>query len=220
VGVRPDPADDFDLAVIGGGITGCAVARDAAARGLSVVLLERRDLAAGTSGRSTKLLHGGLRYLEHGQLRLVREALHEREITARLAPALARPLRLVLPVRSGVSPRRLTARIGVALYDLLAGPHALERGGPVPADEIYRLAPALSPGWSGGVSFADRQTDDARLTVAIARDAARRGASIRLGVAVTGLERERGRHLVRCRDENGAESSLSARVVVNASGPW
>jgi glycerol-3-phosphate dehydrogenase len=218
--VRPDPADELDLAVIGGGITGCAVARDAAARGLSVVLLEQSDLAAGTSGRSTKLLHGGLRYLEHGQFRLVREALHEREITARLAPALARPLRLVLPVRSGVSPGRLTARIGVALYDLLAGSHVLDRGGPVPADEIYRLAPALSTGWSGGVSFADRQTDDARLTVAIARDAARRGASIRLGVAVTGLAKDHGRHLVRWRGENGDESSLAARVVVNASGPW
>jgi len=220
VSARPDPAEELDLAVIGGGITGCAVARDAAARGLSVALIERSDLAAGTSGRSTKMLHGGLRYLEHGQLRLVREALHEREITARLAPALARPLRLVLPVRPGVSPGRLTARIGVALYDLLAGPHGLERGGSVRVDEIYRLAPALAPGWSGGVSFADRQTDDARLTVAIARDAARRGASIRLGVAVTGFGKERGRHVVTCRSEDGGASYVSARAVVNASGPW
>src|SRR5512140_3379184 len=97
-------AGEVDLAVIGGGITGCAVARDAAARGLSVLLLERADLASGTSGRSTKLLHGGLRYLEHGHLRLVREALREREITARLAPALARPLRFCMPVRPGMFP--------------------------------------------------------------------------------------------------------------------
>lgn len=220
MGERPHSDDEFDLAVIGGGITGCAVARDAAARGLSVVLLERSDLAAGTSGRSTKLLHGGLRYLEHGQLRLVREALHEREITARLAPALARPLRLVLPVRPGVFPGRLTARIGVALYDLLAGRHPLEHGSPITVEEVYRLAPTLSPGWSGGVTFADRQTDDARLTVAIARDAARRGASIRLGVAVTGLARDRGRQVVSCRGEDGGESTLSLRAVVNASGPW
>jgi glycerol-3-phosphate dehydrogenase len=213
-------AEDVDVLVIGGGITGCAVARDAAARGLTVLLVEQRDLAAGTSSRSTKLLHGGLRYLEHGHLRLVREALREREITARLAPALARPLRFVLPVRRGVFPGLLAGRIGVALYHVLAGAHPLPRGGAVSAKELAALAAALSPGWTGGVMFADRQTDDTRLTVAIARDARRRGASLRVGVAVTALVRDASGYRVSCRDEGGRESVSAARCVVNAAGPW
>jgi glycerol-3-phosphate dehydrogenase len=221
VSVHDEPAaHNVDVLVIGGGITGCAVARDAAARGLSVVLVEKRDLAAGTSGRSTKLLHGGLRYLEHGHLRLVREALREREITARLAPALARPLRFVLPLRRGVFPGRLAGRIGVALYDLLAGAHPLPRGGPVSAKEVAALAAALSPGWSGGIAFSDRQTDDTRLTVAIARDARRRGASIRLGVTVTALARSTSGYRVSLRDEGDRESVVGVRCVVNAAGPW
>lgn len=211
---------DVDILVIGGGITGCAVARDAAARGLSVVLIERRDLAAGTSGRSTKLLHGGLRYLEHGHLRLVREALHEREITARLAPALARPLGFILPTRRGVFPGRLAARAGVALYDLLAGRQPLPRGSWVSAGDIARSVPALSPGWTGGVAFSDRQTDDARLTVAIARDARRRGAEIRLGEAVTAFTTS-GRGLsAACAGEDGRPSKITAAAVINAAGPW
>jgi glycerol-3-phosphate dehydrogenase len=212
--------DACDLIVIGGGITGCAVARDAAARGLSVILCERNDLASGTSGRSTKLLHGGLRYLEHGHVRLVREALREREITARLAPALARPVRFCMPVRAGTYPGRLTARIGVGLYDLLSAGHPLGRGRSVSAKEIRRLAPALSPGWTGGVEFADRQTDDARLTVAIARDAKDRGAAIRLGVTVSVLARTPAGFRVTCRDEEHRESSIIARCAVNAAGPW
>lgn len=216
-----EPADDVvDVMVIGGGITGCAIARDAAARSLSVLLVEKNDLAAGTSGRSTKLLHGGLRYLEHGHLGLVREALREREITAKLAPALARPIRFVMPVRPGVFPGRLAARLGVAIYDLLAGDHPLERGRAVSPAEVAAYAPGLSLGWSGGVAFADRQTDDARLTVSIARDARRRGAQIRLGVKVTALTRNGGGYRASCRDEEGRESFLDARLVVNASGPW
>lgn len=219
--VRNENADvDVELIVIGGGITGCATARDAAARGLSVALLEKTDLAAGTSGRSTKLLHGGLRYLEHGHLRLVREALRERELTARLAPALAHPLAFCMPVRPGLFPGRLAARVGVGLYDLLAMGHPLPKGRAVAAEEVYRLAPALASGWTGGVAFMDRQTDDARLTVAIARDAKRRGAAIRLGVTVTALERFQSAFRIACRDDEGRESSLVARCVVNAGGPW
>jgi glycerol-3-phosphate dehydrogenase len=213
-------ADEVDVLVIGGGITGCAVARDAGSRGLSVLLVEKNDLAAGTSGRSTKLLHGGLRYLERGHLRLVREALHEREITARLAPALARPLRFVMPLRRGIFPGRVAARVGVALYDLLAGDHPLERGRAVALSELATLAPGLSTGWTGGVAFSDRQTDDERLTVAIARDALRRGASIRLGVEVIALERTSAGYRAACRDEDERDLSISARCVVNATGPW
>jgi glycerol-3-phosphate dehydrogenase len=209
-----------DVIVVGGGITGCAVARDAAARGLSVALLEKTDLAAGTSGRSTKLLHGGLRYLEHGHLRLVREALREREVTARLAPALARPLRIYLPILPGVFPGRLAARLGVGIYDLLAGRHPLGGGRSVGAEEIRRLVPSLAPGFTGAVEFADRQTDDVRLTVAIARDAAGRGAEIRLGVTVVALARSEDGYRVSCRDEEGRETEWSSRCVVNAGGPW
>ena len=221
VNVSSESADvDVDLLVIGGGITGCAVARDAAARGLAVILVEKNDLSSGTSGRSTKLLHGGLRYLEHGHFGLVREALREREVTARLAPALARPLRFVMPVRPGVFPGRLSARLGVGLYDFLAGNHPLERGRSVSAVEIASLAPSLGPGWTGGVAFADRQTDDGRLTVAIARDARRRGASIRLGVTVTSLTRGAPGFRASLQDEDGRESVARARCVVNAAGPW
>ena len=212
----------IDLLVIGGGITGCAVARDAAARGLRVVLVEQRDLAAGTSGRSTKLLHGGLRYLEHGHLALVREALRERETTARLAPALSRPLRLILPVRPGVFPGRLAARVGVGLYDLLAGASALPRGASVSAAELAEAAPSLVEGFQGGVAFHDRQTDDAALTVAIARDARRRGAEIRLGVAAIVIDSaaDGSLHRVVLRDEEGREAEIAARCVAGAAGPW
>jgi glycerol-3-phosphate dehydrogenase len=212
--------ETVDLLIVGGGITGCAVARDAAARGLSVLVAEKNDLAAGTSGRSTKLLHGGLRYLEHAQLGLVREALREREVTARLAPALAVPLRFVAPVRPGVFPGRVAARIGVALYDLLAGAHALDRSRSLSPGELAALAPALGPEWTAGVMFADRQTDDQRLTVAIAKDARRRGASFLLGTEVTALSRVAAGFVAACRDDDGRASSVTARCVVNAAGPW
>lgn len=213
-------SDEVDLLVVGGGITGCAVARDAAARGLSVVVAEQRDLAWGSSGRSTKLLHGGLRYLEHGHLGLVREALREREVTARLAPALAVPLRFVMPVRAGVFPGRLAARVGVGVYDMLSSSGALPRGRSVGPAEIVALAPQLSPGWLGGVAFFDRQTDDARLTVAIAMDASRHGAGFRLGSRVTAIARAGTGYRATLRDEAQGESAVNARCVVNATGPW
>jgi glycerol-3-phosphate dehydrogenase len=213
-------AATIDLVVIGGGITGCAIARDAVARGLSTVVVERSDLAAGTSGRSTKLLHGGLRYLEHGDLALVRQALREREVTARLAPGLAEPLRFVVPAWPGRSPGRIKARLGVALYDLLAFGQALPRGGSMSAHEIGSLAPGLAPGYRGGVAFSDRQTDDIRLTVAIAKDAVRRGATLRLGATVVALERSGPGHTVTCRADDGASFEMRARVVINATGAW
>jgi glycerol-3-phosphate dehydrogenase len=212
-----------DVLVLGGGIAGSAIARDASLRGLRVLLVEKEDLAAGTSSRSTKLLHGGLRYLEHGDFRLVREALREREITARLAPHLARPLPMILPLRAGAFPGPLLARLGVALYDLLAGKSALDRGRSVSPEELRALVPALdATGIRGAVAFADRQTDDARLSLAVARDAAALGAEIRLGVSVEELL-ERGGRIVgaRCRERSTDRAEdLSARVVINATGPW
>lgn len=220
VSARDGSAETTELVVIGGGITGCAVARDAAARGIATVLVERRDLAAGTSGRSTKLLHGGLRYLEKGQLGLVRQALREREITARLAPGLAQPMPFIVPIWPGASPGRLKARIGVALYQLLAGPGSLPPARGVGAEEIARLVPGLRTGYLGGVGFADRQTDDVRLTVAMAMDALRRGASIRLGMAVDEVRTDGRRHQLICRHEDGARFVLHAGAVINAAGAW
>jgi glycerol-3-phosphate dehydrogenase len=220
VTMRIERREPVDALVIGGGVTGCAVARDAAARGLTVLLAESVDLAFGTSGRSTKLLHGGLRYLEHGHLGLVREALRERETTARLAPQLALPLRLIAPVRRGSRPGPWTTRLGVALYDVLAGRHPLPRGTWVGPGELADLAPGLAPGFGGGVAFSDRQTDDARLTVAIAKDAARRGARIRVGLAVVSIEPAKDGFLVGCRAESGGPEAIAARAVVNASGAW
>lgn len=217
------PQSPVDVLVVGGGITGCGIARQASLRGLSVLVVEREDLASGTSSRSTKLLHGGLRYLEHGDLRLVREALREREITARLAPHLARPLAFVLPTRRGAFPGRGAARLGVALYDVLAGRQPLDRGSGLARDGLQRLLPSLADlGWTGGVEFHDRQTEDARLTVAIARDAARLGAIFRTRCeAVEMLDRRgviRGARLVDV--ESGGCFEVEAGVVINAAGPW
>ncbi len=216
-----------DLLVIGGGITGCGLAREAALRGLRVILLEKRDLAWGTSSRSTKLLHGGLRYLEQGHLGLVREALREREALARMAPHLARPISFVVPTRRGGHPGPLTARIGLKLYDLLAGHSALPGGRTLPADEIMALLPQIARGDNGhsligALFFSDRRTDDARLTIAVARDAAALGAAVRLRCEVTDLLERRGAVTgVRYLDhESGEAGSIEAALVINATGPW
>lgn len=226
--LRPHPSRvaknaRVDALVVGGGIVGAAVAREAALRGWSVLLVERDDLAAAASSRSTKLLHGGLRYLERGDLRLVREALREREITARLAPHLAPPLEFVLPTRRGVWPGPRAARLGVALYDWLAGPSPLPRGHRIGAAETADLVRSgEAAGWSGGVLFADRQTDDARLTVAIARAAAARGAAIRTRAElVSWLDRGGSVDGARILDrETGETYEVQASVSINAAGPW
>lgn len=202
---------------------GCSVAREAALRGWSVLLVERDDLAAAASSRSTKLLHGGLRYLERGDLRLVREALREREITARLAPHLALPLGFVLPTRPGVWPGPRVARAGVALYDWLAGRSPLPRGRRIGPDETAELVRSQSAApWSGGVLFEDRQTDDARLTVAIARAAAARGATIRTRAELTSW-RDRGGTVagaIILDRERGDALEVEASISINAAGPW
>ena len=217
------PGMRSDILVIGGGIVGCSVAREAALRGWSVRLVERGDLAGGASSRSTKLLHGGLRYLERGDLRLVREALREREITWRLAPHLARPLGFVFLTRHRTWPGPVAARVGVGLYDLLAGRSPLARGRRLGAGDVLALLGSSDRDiWSGGVQFEDRQTDDARLTLAIARDAARRGAEIRTGSRVVELIL-RGRFVTGALvedSETGERSEFHASVVVNAAGPW
>lgn len=210
----------YDVAVIGGGIIGCAVARDAAGRGCSVCLLEQGDLASGTSWASTKLIHGGLRYLEQGDFRLVRETLREREILWRQAPHLVAPARFVLPMRAGRGRPAALLRLGLYVYDHLAGRSLLPGSRRV---DLTRdpAAAALRTEVSGAYSYADCRGDDARLTVALAQDAAAQGASIRVGARVTAARRRFGAWELTVRQrETAAETAVRARILVNAAGPW
>ena len=165
---------DFDLAIVGGGINGAGIARDAAGRGLRVLLVEQNDLASGTSSASTKLIHGGLRYLEHGWLRLVREALIEREVLLRMAPHLIRPMRFVLPVEPGMRPRWML-RLGLFVYDHLGGRKLLP---PTSTIDLARdaLGAPLKGRYEHGFEYSDCWVDDARLVVLNAR---RRGRARR-----------------------------------------
>ncbi|HSF13809.1 MAG TPA: glycerol-3-phosphate dehydrogenase, partial [Erythrobacter sp.] len=202
----------YDLAVIGGGVNGAGIARDAAGRGAKVLLLERGDLAEGTSSNSTKLIHGGLRYLEHYEFSLVREALTEREVLWGIAPHIIWPLRFILPHRPGLRPRWLL-RLGLFLYDHIGGRKYL------PAAESVTLAkhPAgapLKPEYTRAFAYSDGWVDDARLVVLNARDAADRGAELRTRCEVTALSRDGDSWRI----EAGGET-FHARAVVNAAGP-
>lgn len=204
----------FDLAIIGGGINGCGIARDAAGRGLSVLLVEQADMASGTSSASTKLIHGGLRYLEHYAFRLVHEALAEREVLLRAAPHLIRPMRFVLPHHAGLRPWWLI-RLGLFLYDHLGGREIL----PGTRALDLRTDPAgepLRPEFTRGFEYSDCTVDDARLVVLNARDAAARGADIRTRTSCLGASYADGRW--RLTLEGGA--TAEARVLVNAGGPY
>ncbi len=207
----------FDLAVIGGGINGCGIARDAAGRGASVLLLEQGDLGGGTSSASTKLIHGGLRYLEHYQFALVREALTERETLWRIAPHLIHPMRFVLPHRAGLRPRWLI-RTGLWLYDHLGGRKLLP-----PTRSIDLRAHAagvpLKPGFVHGWEYSDAWVDDARLVVLNARDAADHGATIRPRTRlVSAIRHPDGWHLT-TQSSAGQRAEFHASVLVNAAGP-
>ncbi|QSB15104.1 glycerol-3-phosphate dehydrogenase/oxidase [Natronosporangium hydrolyticum] len=225
-------SETFDVLVIGGGVTGAGAAVDAAARGLSVALVEARDLAAGTSSRSTKLIHGGLRYLEQAEFPLVHEALAERELLAgRLAPHLVRPVPILLPLPAKAWPVRAGLRAyygaGVALYDAFAG--LVGQGRVVPKHRhlsraaTRRLFPSLRPDATGGaIRFYDGQVDDARLVVTLARTAASLGAAVVTSTRVTDL-RDDGEQITgaRVRElESGEEIDVRARVVVAATGVW
>lgn len=205
-------AEAFDLAVIGGGVNGAGIARDAAGRGPRVLLLERGDLAEGTSSNSTKLIHGGLRYLEHYEFSLVREALTEREVLWGIAPHIIWPLRFILPHRKGLRPRWLL-RLGLFLYDHIGGRKFL------PAAQSVTLAshPAgapLKPEYTRAFAYSDGWVDDARLVILNARDAADRGAEVRTRCEVSSLTREGDLWRI----DAGGES-FRARAVVNAAGP-
>jgi glycerol-3-phosphate dehydrogenase len=207
---------DYDLAIIGGGINGAGIARDAAGRGLRVLLVERNDLASGTSSASTKLIHGGLRYLEHGALRLVREALAEREVLLTIAPHLVRPLRFVLPAVPG--PRSpLLLRLGLFLYDWLGGRRILPPTSTLDLTHHVVGAPLMRK-FRRGFEFSDCSVDDARLVVLNALDAAERGAEIRTRTRLARAEREEVWRLIL--NAQGEREVTTARVLVNAAGPW
>lgn len=206
-------ADIYDLAVIGGGVNGCGIARDAAGRGARVLLLEQGDLASGTSSASTKLIHGGLRYLEHRAFGLVRESLIERERLWAIAPHIIHPMRFVLPWTKGLRPRWML-RLGLFLYDHIGGRRAL------PATEAIDLrrhaaGKVLKPGFGPAYCYSDGWVDDARLVLLNARDAADRGADVRTRTAVVGLERAEGVWLIQI----DGQQAFCARAVVNATGP-
>ncbi len=212
----------YDVFVIGGGINGCGIARDAAGRGYSVLLAEMRDLASGTSSKATKLIHGGLRYLEYYDFRLVREALKEREILWRLAPHIIWPLRLILPYVGGLRPAWLL-RLGLFLYDHIGGRSLL----PPRKTLDLRSDPAgkpLKPIFSRAFEFSDCWVDDARLVVLNARDAADRGASIYTRTRVNKAERCDGLWKITLAgtspDGTPIETVVQARLLVNAGGPW
>ena len=210
----------FDLAIIGGGVNGCGIARDAAGRGNSVFLCEMNDLASGTSSWSTKLVHGGLRYLEYYEFRLVREALIEREILWQIAPHIIRPLRFVLPHHAGLRPAWLL-RLGLFLYDHIGGRNLLPptRSVDLSRDEVGK--PLIANRYTKGFEYSDCFVDDARLVVLTARDAADRGAQIHTRSRAIEIRQIDGIWLVTVENAiSGARRTINARALVNAGGPW
>jgi len=210
----------FDLAIIGGGVNGCGIARDAAGRGNSVFLCEMNDLASGTSSFSTKLVHGGLRYLEYYEFRLVREALIEREILWHIAPHIIRPLRFVLPHHAGLRPTWLL-RLGLFLYDHIGGRHLLPATRSVDLVHDAVGGPLVRGRYTKGFEYSDCFVDDARLVALNARDAADRGAEIRTRTRATEIRQSDGIwHVGVEHTLTRQRSTIRARVLVNAGGPW
>ncbi len=215
-----------DLLVIGGGINGAGIARDAVGRGLSVLLVEKDDLAAHTSQWSSKLIHGGLRYLEQYEFRLVGEALAEREVLLRIAPHLIKPLQFVLPHEPHLRPKWML-HAGLFLYDRLGGWSGQKQT--LPTSFSASLKKTQSSNWGAGLKaqfgegfvYSDAQVNDARLVVENAKDARARGADIRVGAAFTGAKRVGGAWHATIRDsKTNIEQTIHARAIVNAAGPW
>jgi glycerol-3-phosphate dehydrogenase len=216
-------AREFDLLVIGGGITGCGLAREAALRGLNVALVEKNDFASGTSSRSSRLIHGGVRYLEHGQIHLVFEASAERRRLLRLAPHLVHPLAFTWPVYRGARIPRWKLGAGLTVYDALALFRNVRRHRRLSARGVLEREPGLSmEGLRGGALYYDAATNDARLTLANAIGASERGAVVLNHARVDSLIVRDGRIVgARVADGlSGLRADVRARVVVNATGPW
>lgn len=212
----PETAD-YDLAIIGGGINGAGLARDAAGRGLKVLLVEMNDLAAGTSSASSKLVHGGLRYLEHGAFRLVREALSEREVLLDIAPHVVRPMRFVLPPAAGQR-APLLLRFGLWLYDMLGARKLLPKATTIDLTH-HAVGQPLKRAYRYAFEYSDCWVDDSRLVLLNARDAAERGASIRTRTRCVRADRRDGVWDLVLHD-HGRRDTASAKVLVNAAGPW
>ncbi|MEA5364982.1 glycerol-3-phosphate dehydrogenase [Amycolatopsis sp., V23-08] len=215
--------EEVDVLVVGGGVTGAGAALDAASRGLSVALVEARDFAAGTSSRSSKLIHGGLRYLEQLDFKLVREALKERGLLLQtLAPHLVRPVKFLVPLTHRVWERGYIGA-GVTLYDTLGGARALPRHRHLSKRGAFKVAPALADdALVGAIQYYDAQVDDARHTMTIARTAAEQGASVLTRARVTSLLRD-GERVIGAKvvdRESGVEFEVRARTVIAATGVW
>jgi glycerol-3-phosphate dehydrogenase len=209
----------YDLAIIGGGINGCGIARDAAGRGLKVLLVEQDDLASATSSWSSKLIHGGLRYLEQYEFRLVREALQEREVLLKIAPHIIHPLEFILPHDKHMRPAWMV-RLGLFMYDHIGGKISLPGSRTVMfPDERYSAG--LKPVIRRGFFYSDARVDDARLTVLNAVSARERGADIRVRTRLVAGKREADAWQLTIRHvDSNAEQTVRARGVVNAAGPW
>ncbi len=208
----------YDLFIIGGGVNGCGIARDATGRGLKVFLAEQGDLASGTSSASTKLIHGGLRYLEHYEFRLVREALIEREVLLKAAPHIIWPLRFVLPHHKGLRPWPIL-RLGLFLYDHLGGRKILPPTRNVDLTRDVTGKP-LKDEFTRGYEYSDCWVEDARLVALNARDAAAKGAVIRTRTKCTSARRVDGGWELTIKAEGGAEEIIRAKVLINSAGPW
>ncbi|MCP4936731.1 MAG: glycerol-3-phosphate dehydrogenase [bacterium] len=209
----------YDIAIIGGGINGCGIARDATGRGLKTLLVEMNDLASGTSSRSTKLIHGGLRYLEHYEFALVRKSLIEREVLCKIAPHIIEPLRFIFPHHQQMRPIWLM-RLGLFLYDHIGGRKVL------PSSKALDLTrneagEALQNSFTTGFEYSDCRVDDARLVILNAMDAFERGADILVGTKLMSAQRDDRHWSLQLRDkENGEQHVLKARTLINAAGPW
>ncbi|HGM5580638.1 TPA: glycerol-3-phosphate dehydrogenase [Pseudomonas putida] len=215
VQTQPPLADCYDLAVIGGGINGVGIAADAAGRGLKVFLCERDDLAQHTSSASSKLIHGGLRYLEHYEFRLVREALAEREVLLAKAPHIVKPMRFVLPHRPHLRPAWMI-RAGLFLYDHLGKRKRLGASRSLRFGPGYPLKPAITRGFE----YADCAVDDARLVVLNAMAAREKGAHLHTRTRCLRAERVEGAWQVELQHADGSLQTIRARALVNAAGPW
>lgn len=216
--VHAGPTEACDLFVIGGGVNGAGIARDAVGRGLKVTLCEKDDFAAHTSSASTKLIHGGLRYLEYYEFGLVRKALIEREVLLRNAPHIMGPLRFVMPHDPSMRPAWMI-RLGLMLYDHLARREWLPGSRAIRLDH-HEAGRPLAGQWRQGFVYSDGWVDDARLVVLNAQDAADRGALVLKGAECVSARREADRWQVAVRDRAGQITRWRARALVNAAGPW
>ena len=214
----------YDVLVVGGGITGAGVARDAAMRGLRTALVERDDFGSGTSSRSSRLIHGGVRYLEHGYFHLVFEASRERRTLLRIAPHLVRPLRFTWPVYQGARVAGWKLGAGLLLYDALALWRNVARHRRLAVTDVLKREPRLeSRGLTGGAAYYDAATDDSRLTLANALAAESAGATVLNHTELRSITRDAAGRATgaRVRDAlTGAEIAVTATVIVNATGPW